>query len=69
MGLKNTTATIVQSIRTVEGQLVRLEVLVLLSSLLLVVLVVLSPYRHQRGDKSFRFLVWAVYTLATVLVP
>ncbi|XP_025818695.1 uncharacterized protein LOC112895046 isoform X2 [Panicum hallii] len=69
MGLKNTTATIFESIRTVEGQLVRLEVLVLLSSLLLVLLVVLSPYRHQRGDKSFRFLVWAVYTLATVLVP
>ena len=69
MGLRNTTATIVESLRTVEGQLVRVEVLVLLSNLLLVLLVVLSPYRHRRGDKSFRFLIWAVYTLSTVHVP
>ncbi|KAK3162185.1 hypothetical protein QOZ80_1BG0086480 [Eleusine coracana subsp. coracana] len=67
--LRNTTATIIESLRTVEGQLVRVEVLVLLSNLLLALLVVLSPYRHRRGDKSFRFLVWAVYTLSTVLVP
>ncbi|XP_062181009.1 uncharacterized protein LOC133885324 [Phragmites australis] len=67
--LRNTTATIAESLRTVEGQLVRVEVLVLLSNLLLVLLVVLSPYRHRRGDKSFRFLVWAIYTLSTVLVP
>jgi hypothetical protein len=69
MGLRNTTATIVESLRTVEGQLVRVEVLVLLSNLLLALLVVLSPYRHRRGDKSFRFLMWAIYTLSTVLVP
>jgi hypothetical protein len=53
----------------VEGQLVRVEVLVVLSNLLLAVLVVLNPHRHQRGDISFRFLVWAVYTLSTVLIP
>jgi hypothetical protein len=41
----------------VEGQLVRVEVLVVLSNLLLAVLVVLNPHRHQRGDISFRFLV------------
>lgn len=67
--LRNTTATIIESLRTVEGQLVRVEVLVLVSNLLLALLVVLSPYRHRRGDKSFRFAVWAVYTLSTVLVP
>jgi hypothetical protein len=45
--LRNTTAIVIVSLRTVEGQLVRVEVLVLLA-----VLVVLMPHRHAPARRQ-----------------
>ncbi|CAM0878181.1 unnamed protein product [Alopecurus aequalis] len=69
MGLKNTTAALVLSFGSTEGQLVRVEVLVLFSTLTWLLLELLGSYRRQNSNGIFRLLVWAVHTLSTVLAP
>uniref|UniRef100_A0ACD5VIT1 Uncharacterized protein n=1 Tax=Avena sativa TaxID=4498 RepID=A0ACD5VIT1_AVESA len=69
MELKNTTAALVQSFGSVEGRLVRVEILVLFSFLSWVLLELFGSFRRQYSHGFFRLLVWTVYTLSTVLAP
>uniref|UniRef100_A0ACD6AM63 Uncharacterized protein n=2 Tax=Avena sativa TaxID=4498 RepID=A0ACD6AM63_AVESA len=69
MELKNTTAALVQSFGSIEGRLVRVEILVLFSFLSWVLLELFGSFRRQYSHGFFRLLVWTVYTLSTVLAP
>ncbi|CAN6172298.1 unnamed protein product [Urochloa humidicola] len=69
--IKNSTTTLFsQSWGSTQGQLVRVEVLVLFSALIWILQIVLfGSLRRRYSHGSFRFFVWAVYTLFTVLGP
>uniref|UniRef100_A0ACD6AAZ5 Uncharacterized protein n=1 Tax=Avena sativa TaxID=4498 RepID=A0ACD6AAZ5_AVESA len=69
MELKNATTSLVRGFASTEAQLVRVEVLVLFSTLAWVLLELLGQYRRQNSHGFFRILVWAVHTLSTVLAP
>lgn len=69
MGLKNTTATFAESLGRTEARLVRVEILVLFSFLSWLLLELFGSYRRRFSHGFFRLLVWAVYTLSTVLAP
>ncbi|KAI4969274.1 hypothetical protein ZWY2020_000188 [Hordeum vulgare] len=69
MELKNTAAAWFQRLTSTEAQLVRVEVLILFSTLAWVFLELLGSFRRQYSHRFFRLLVWTVYTLSTVLVP
>ena len=69
MGIKNSTATFAQSWSSTQGRLVRVEVLVLFSALMGILVELLGSRRRRHSHGFFRFFVWAVYTLFTVLGP
>ncbi|KAF8662190.1 hypothetical protein HU200_056389 [Digitaria exilis] len=69
MGIKNSTTTLAQSWGSIEGRLVRVEVLVLFSALIWVLVEFFGSLRRRYSHGFFRFFVWAVYTLFTVLGP
>ncbi|CAL5050624.1 unnamed protein product [Urochloa decumbens] len=69
MGIKNSTTTFAQSWGSTQGRLVRMEVLVLFSALIWILVELLGSRRRQYSHGFFRFFVWAVYTLFTVLGP
>ncbi|KAM3215265.1 hypothetical protein ACQJBY_067314 [Aegilops geniculata] len=69
MDLKNTTTTLVQRLSSTEARLVRVEVLVLFSTLAWVLLELFGSFRRRYSHGFFRLLVWTVYTLSTVLAP
>ena len=68
MGIKNTT-TLVQSWGSTQGRLVRVEVLVLFSTFIWILVKLFGSERRRYSHAFFRFVVWAVYTLFTVLGP
>jgi len=68
MGIKNTT-TLVQSWDSTQGRLVRVEVLVLFSTFIWILVQLFGSWRRWYSHAFFRFFVWAVYTLFTVLGP
>jgi len=69
MGIKNTTTTLVQSWGSIQGRLVRVEVLVLFSAFIWILLELFGSRRRRYNHGFFRFFVWAVYTLFSVLAP
>ncbi|XP_044425364.1 uncharacterized protein [Triticum aestivum] len=69
MELKNTTTTLVQRLSSTEARLIRVEVLVLFSTLAWVLLELFGSFRRRYSHGFFRLLVWTVYTLSTVLAP
>ncbi|KAJ1257796.1 hypothetical protein BS78_10G023400 [Paspalum vaginatum] len=69
MGIKNSTTTFVQSLGSTQGRLVRLEVLVLFSAFIWILVQLFGSRRRRHSHGFFRFFVWAVYTLFTVLGP
>ncbi|RCV19996.1 hypothetical protein SETIT_4G020400v2 [Setaria italica] len=69
MGIKNSTTTFTQSWGSTQGQLVRVEVLVLFSALICILVELFGSRRRWYSQEFFRFFVWAVYTLFTVLAP
>ena len=69
MGIKNSTTTFAQSWSSTQGQLVRVEVLVLFSALIWTLIEMFGSRRRRHSQGFFRFFVWAVYTLFTVLGP
>ncbi|KAF8662191.1 hypothetical protein HU200_056390 [Digitaria exilis] len=69
MGIKNSTITLAQSWGTTQGRLVRVEVLVLFSALIWILIEFFGSLRRRYSHGFFRFFVWAVYTLFTVLGP
>ncbi|KAG2609149.1 hypothetical protein PVAP13_4KG119120 [Panicum virgatum] len=69
MGIKNSTTTFAQSWSSTQGQLVRVEVLVLFSALIWILVEMFGSRRLRHSQGFFRFFVWAVYTLFTVLDP
>ncbi|TKW19304.1 hypothetical protein SEVIR_4G011202v4 [Setaria viridis] len=69
MGIKNSTTAFTQSWGSTQGRLVRVEVLVLFSALIWILVELFGSRRRRYSQGFFRFFVWAVYTLFTVLVP
>jgi hypothetical protein len=69
MGIKNSTTIFAQSWRSTQGRLVRVEVLVLFSALIWILVELFGSRRRVYSHGFFRFFVWAVYTLFTVLGP
>nr|CAB3466843.1 unnamed protein product [Digitaria exilis] len=69
MGIKNSTTAFAQSWGSTQGRLVRVEVLVLFSALIWILVEFFGSLRRQYNHGFFRFFVWAVYTLFTVLGP
>ncbi|RLM54403.1 hypothetical protein C2845_PM10G01460 [Panicum miliaceum] len=69
MGVRNSTTTFAQSWGSTQGRLVRVEVLVLFSALIWILVELLGSRRRRHSHGFFRFFVWAVYTLFTVLGP
>jgi len=69
MGIKNSTTTLVQSWGSTQGRLVRVEVLVLFSTFIWILVKLFGSERRRYSHAFFRFVVWAVYTLFTVLGP
>ncbi|CAN6191670.1 unnamed protein product [Urochloa humidicola] len=69
MGIKNSTATIAQSWGSTQGWLARVEVLILFSMSLWILVEWFGSLRRRYSHGFFRFFVWAVYTLFTVLGP
>nr|CAB3466845.1 unnamed protein product [Digitaria exilis] len=60
MGIKNSTTTLAQSWGSIEGRLVRVEVLVLFSALIWVLVEFFGSLRRRYSHGFFRFFVWAV---------
>ncbi|CAN6179589.1 unnamed protein product [Urochloa humidicola] len=69
MGIKNSTATFAQSWGSTQGRLVRVEVLVISSALIWILIEFFGSRRRRYSHGFFRFFVWAMYTLFTVLGP
>ncbi|KAG2603964.1 hypothetical protein PVAP13_4NG023100 [Panicum virgatum] len=69
MGFKNSTTTFAQSWGSTQGRLLRVEVLVLFSALIWILIELLGSRRRRHSHGFFRFFVWMVYTLFTVLGP
>ena len=69
MGIKNSTTIFAQSWSSTQSRLVRVEVLVLFSNLIWILVELLGARRRRYSHGFFRFFVWAVYTLFTVLGP
>ncbi|CAL5044875.1 unnamed protein product [Urochloa decumbens] len=69
MGIKNSTTTFAQSWGSAQGRLVRLEVLVPFSAMIWILVELFGSRRRRYSHGFFRFFVWAVYTLFTVLGP
>ncbi|RCV19935.1 hypothetical protein SETIT_4G016200v2 [Setaria italica] len=69
MGIKNSTTTFTQSWGSTQGRLVRVEVLVLFSALIWILVKFFGSRRRRYSQGFFRFFVWVVYTLFTVLGP
>jgi len=69
MGIKNSTTAFAQSWSTTQGRLVRVEVLVLFSALIWILVELFGARRRRHNHGFFRFFVWSVYTLFTVLGP
>ncbi|KAI4969275.1 hypothetical protein ZWY2020_000189 [Hordeum vulgare] len=69
METKNTTATFAKLFSSSGARLVRVEVLVLFSTLAWVLLELFGSFRRRYSHGFFRLLVWTVYTLSTVLAP
>ncbi|PUZ62380.1 hypothetical protein GQ55_4G352600 [Panicum hallii var. hallii] len=69
MGIRNSTTTFAQSWSSTRGRLVRVEVLVLFSAFIWILVELLGSRRRRHSHGFFRFFVWAVYTLFTVLGP
>ncbi|XP_072149232.1 uncharacterized protein [Setaria viridis] len=69
MDIKSSTTTFTQSWGSTQGRLVRVEVLVLFSALIWILLELFGSRRRRYSQGFFRFFVWAVYTLFTVLGP
>jgi hypothetical protein len=69
MGIKNSTTTFTQSWGSTQGQLVRVEILVLFSALIWILVELFGSRGRRHNHGFFRFFVWAVYTLFTVLGP
>ncbi|OEL38597.1 hypothetical protein BAE44_0000383 [Dichanthelium oligosanthes] len=69
MGIKNSTTTFAQSLGSTQARLVRVEVLVLFSALIWILVELFGSLRQRSSHGFFRFFVWAVYTLFTVLLP
>ncbi|KAF0925289.1 hypothetical protein E2562_015990 [Oryza meyeriana var. granulata] len=58
----------VERLSTVEGRLLRLEVVVLLSAILLAALVLYGTTRRRSSDKLLRGVMWMAYSLSYVVV-
>ncbi|XP_006655468.2 uncharacterized protein LOC102717902 [Oryza brachyantha] len=58
----------VESLSTVEGRLLRLEVVVLLSAVILAALVLYGTTRRRSSDKLLRGVMWMAYSLSYVVV-
>ncbi|RCV19994.1 hypothetical protein SETIT_4G020200v2 [Setaria italica] len=69
MGIKSSTTTFTESWGSTQGQLVRVEVLILFSALIWILVEYFGSRRRRYSQGFFRFFVWAVYTLFTVLTP
>ncbi|XBI87016.1 hypothetical protein VPH35_025168 [Triticum aestivum] len=71
MDLKNTTTTttLVQRLGSSEVRLLRVELLVLFSTLAWILLERFGSFRRRYSHGFFRLLIWTVYTLSTVLAP
>ncbi|XP_020188257.1 uncharacterized protein [Aegilops tauschii subsp. strangulata] len=71
MDLKNTTTntTLVQRLGSNEVRLLRVELLVLFSTLAWILLERFGSFRRRYSHGFFRLLIWTVYTLSTVLAP
>ncbi|CAL5045495.1 unnamed protein product [Urochloa decumbens] len=69
MGIKNSTTTFAQSWGSTQGRLVRVEVLVLFSALIWILVELFGSRRRRQSHGFFRFFMWVVYTLFTVLGP
>ncbi|KAL6610466.1 hypothetical protein ACP70R_040435 [Stipagrostis hirtigluma subsp. patula] len=59
---------IVENLRTVQGSLLRLEVVVLLSALILAALVLYGSANRRSSDKLLRGAMWMAYSLSYVVV-
>ena len=69
MGIKNSITTFAQSWSSTQNWLVRVEALVLFSALIWVLVQLFGSRWRRYSHGFFRFFVWAVYTLFTVLGP
>ena len=69
MGFKNSTTNFAQSWGSTQGRLLRVEVLVLFSALIWILIELLGSRRRRHSHGFFRFFVWMVYTLFTVIGP
>uniref|UniRef100_A0A0D9WIE9 DUF4220 domain-containing protein n=1 Tax=Leersia perrieri TaxID=77586 RepID=A0A0D9WIE9_9ORYZ len=58
----------VERLSTVEGRLLRLEIVVLISAVILAVLVLYGAARRRSSDKLLRGVMWMAYSLSYVVV-